>query len=192
MIAQPEPQSAHNKSRGRPAYREDAAGVRSMQRVLAAMQPLLRRSSVSGRELTNRGLAYGLWALDHYTPRRLGQRTPPPLAPVPELERVRDDAVRVVRATLLDRAREAGELTKAQQVKAARDPLATRRAARYPLDQVAIAEEVASRYPRPARSEGEDPIRAAERHLERLIAEALAWEYTHLGSEDFTGRKPLP
>lgn len=241
-----------------------------MRRVLAQSPWLRAPSSVTGREPTVRAMAYILWARATYTPWSFGRRTPPPLAGGSdddarrELERVRADAVRVVRQTLLGRAREQQQRQRAGQVvyglrlrqrgpqptvarvmvptvgdrpglpgtycelyptlvdprwldrarraaaggrielvelaepdlaaaiarlKVAGDPLLTP-LSRPRLDHAALAEQVARRYPR----SGVDgtAARRAERHMERVLAEAQAWEYRHPGREGLTGRQPLP
>jgi hypothetical protein len=182
-------ESAHNNSAGRPAYRTDPDGVRALRRLLSQGPYLLARSSVTGRRPTLRAMSYMLWARDAYTPWSFGRRTPPPLAAPDELDRVRRDAVRVVRQTLLDRARAAGDAAEVARLRVADDPLRSPRA-QPSLDESAIAEEVASRYLRNGPNSTE--ARRAERHMERLLAEAAAWEYRHPGREDFTGRRALP
>lgn len=164
--------------------------MREMRLLLAAASQLYHaRSSVTGRPLTLRAMAYQLWAADHLTSWSFGRRTPPPLAPPAELERERADAVRVVRATLLDRARRDGDAGEVARLRVAGDPLLTP-LSRPRLDHAALAEQVARRYPR----SGVDgtAARRAERHMERVLAEAQAWEYRHPGREGLTGRQPLP
>jgi hypothetical protein len=54
-----------------------------------------------------------------------------------------------------------------------------------------IASLVAALYSRRSRRE-KRRLDAATTQLRRLLKEAQEWEYVHVGSEEITGRKPLP
>ena len=92
--------------RGRPADREIAAHVQSMQSVLSRWNRGLVPSSVSGRHLTLIGVGYMAWYIDTVERKRPTKWTPPPLASRNELEERRARAVEVVRSRLLQRAHE--------------------------------------------------------------------------------------
>ncbi len=202
------------------------------------------RSSVSGRPLTTRALAYILWERNQCDPRvpgYLGPWAPPALGR--QIETAQADAKSIVRSRLAARATDhlrrcvsghpvsalrmrakdgdqgahvvlglpglyspawpttiglEGEATLGEAQATARGgalelvqlDLQEIRAVRARLrtaapDEAAVAEEVAKRYNRAE-------ARAAERCVERLLAEARTWEYTHRGAAHLSERRELP
>lgn len=243
--------------RGRPRKRETAGGVADTRVLLAWLRTADAPSSVTGKRLNQRALAFRLWERQqerNAAPQAAGSRAA--IAPLTDdlahLERCRDDAIGEVRRALLNRLRSShmrrvrkgeevlglqmsdpaangprvfpatgswpglpglysadwvtpvggpGEVSAdiARQVDA--DPAvplklvklnlqlleqAVARVEAGALDPAAVAEEVERRLPR-----GSDKG-APERFLRRLIREAERYEYVHLGSEEITGRQPLP